>query len=167
MRFRVLLALASLAASTACTVEVCAASGFHDVATVEGPGSIAYHVSADGADRVFGSYDGTLTNRDPEQDATVVLYRFIEPPSPDDLSGGEILGERFLPAARQHTFVVPLTDTDERIPIDGDSITSIGEWIVIEVLDASRVEVEIDASDFLCKDGREVPEGDVTWERAW
>lgn len=121
----------------------------------------------DGAYHVSGSFDGTLTNLDPEVDATAVLYRFIEPPSPDDLSEGERLGERFLPAARAHTFAVPLASTEEGIPIGDDSLVASGEWLAIDVLDGIRVEVEIEGSDNLCKDGREAPEGDVTWERAW
>lgn len=172
MRWIVLLAVSSLAAaSSACEVTTCAGVGFFsDAATLDGPGSIAYHVSSanlDEGDDVHGSYEGTLTNRDPEVNATAVLYRFIEPPSPDDLSGGEVLGERFLPAARERTYAVPLEDTDEGIPIGDEPLVVIDEWLVIESLDASQVEVELEAFVGQCKDGKETPAGTVTWERAW
>lgn len=154
-------------------LETCAFPELIEQVTLEGPGSIAYHVAVlrGTADSAGGGYQGTLTNLDPGMDAQAVLYRFLVPPVQDDLPGeGELMGERFLPAAGEHSFVVPIEGSEYWIGIGeseyGDP--ELDEWFVIEIRDPSLVEVAFEASIVVCNDGYTEPSDDVvTWERAW
>jgi hypothetical protein len=174
MRWTVLLLSSCLGApGMACGIVSGAISDFTDHATIQGPGSIAYGVSVpqSAVDSAGGGYRGTLTNLEPGVDAQAALYRFLVRPSPDDLPGdGEPMGERFLPGAGDHTFAVPIEGWEYWVQI-GDSEygdPQIDEWFVIEVRGESIVEVELDASLVLDKEGSNAPDEDaVTWERVW
>ena len=162
-------------AGTGCDVTTCNWTTFADYAAIErtdeGTASVAWHVTAlrREASTIDAGYEGTLANLDPHTGGTALLRRFLAPPSPDDLSGGETRAERFLPTAGEHTFVIPLEANGFDVPLGDEAIEDLelDEWVVIEILDASSVEVEIQANVQRCQEGNRTPPLDATWERAW
>lgn len=163
-----------LAMGTGCGVESCSFSDFVETSTIQGPGSAAYHVTVpDGSvDSAGGGYGGQLTNLSSEMDEVVALYRFVEPPAPGaELPGaGMTMGERALPRQGERRFSMPIEVDGHWVQIGESEFgdRALDEWFVIEVRGSSAVELELDATVVVCRQGNSSPGEDVvTWEQVW